>query len=143
MSFRKSIFLSFASPKERNKEKETTKTNFNFLFHTKPNPPIAWKNCSSLFSWTSAAPLFIFFGAKINLWNRVWGLNKRDVVSVEGSNRLFLNFCFFFFKKKEKHTVFENSLIYSYSLNSTFHFTLFITHISRQNENLRKSYPIF
>src|SRR6266704_1700409 len=28
------VFLSFASPKERNKEKETTKTNSNFFFHT-------------------------------------------------------------------------------------------------------------
>jgi hypothetical protein len=30
------ILLSFASPKESNKEKETTKTNSTFFFHTKP-----------------------------------------------------------------------------------------------------------
>ncbi|MDP1744009.1 MAG: hypothetical protein Q8L90_00440 [Bacteroidota bacterium] len=33
---RMSIFLSFASPKERNKEKEPTKTNSNFFFTQRP-----------------------------------------------------------------------------------------------------------
>ncbi|MDO9186327.1 MAG: hypothetical protein Q7W13_09975, partial [Bacteroidia bacterium] len=34
---------SFASPKESNKEKEPTKTNFNFFFHSKTYPKFGLK----------------------------------------------------------------------------------------------------
>ncbi len=34
-------------------------------------------------------------------------MNKRDEVLQVGRNRLFLIFCFFCIKTKEKHTVFE------------------------------------
>jgi hypothetical protein len=33
-------------------------------------------------------------------------MNKRDAELLVGSDRLFLNFCFFFFKKKEKEIIF-------------------------------------
>jgi len=50
-------------------------------------------------------PVDVF--CKIKLMKPWRGLNKRGGVSLVRSSRLFLNFCFFFFKKKEKHAAFE------------------------------------
>lgn len=53
--FYKMIYLSFASPKERNKEKEPTKTNPKLSFFPQANASLH-ETCGSHFSWTSAAP---------------------------------------------------------------------------------------
>lgn len=38
-------------------------------------------------------------------------MNKRDAVLLVGRNRLFLIFCFFLIKQKEKHTAFYNPFV--------------------------------